>query len=187
MITPSILITQSDKGITILFTTITTKVTIKMHILIICTFFMSTFPFNSRFVFWSILSSTECYRKNLSTRRTRDQRLHAIVLSFLSITKVKGGACSMSCSFSFLEDRRTPLLERSLSRVRFFRSSIKSAILFHKRRRCQNLRLFNFHALKIAVSSDENVHVLFCFRPKPLRFSLKGQLRFPLATCQMSP
>ncbi len=50
MIIPSILITQSDKGITILFTTITTKVTIKMHILIIYTFFMPTLPFKYRFI-----------------------------------------------------------------------------------------------------------------------------------------
>ena len=51
MIIPSILIIQSGKGITILFTTITTRVTIKMHILIICTFFMPTLPFKFQFLF----------------------------------------------------------------------------------------------------------------------------------------
>ncbi len=45
MIIPSILIIQSDKGAINLFNNIITKVTIKMHILIICAFFTRTSPF----------------------------------------------------------------------------------------------------------------------------------------------
>lgn len=55
MIIPSILIIQSNKGITILFTTIITKVTIKMHILTIYIFFKSPHPFKSEFIFMNVL------------------------------------------------------------------------------------------------------------------------------------